>query len=409
MGESDKILLSMGGVLGGDDDERWKKQGARILLWRAPISSFVLVSVTFCVLVLHAIYVTCAVNGDKVVHSGNKMQLISFPSRKLYSTRDSSNKHHYYITSTNVTSSLHSLTAASSLSSSSVDETVATEIAPASWPELFIFRRTKKTGSSSMMNALMDALQPLGYYAMPHMPDEMDAFIRNEFRRPRPRRLMVLHHNSVTRNVHPRRAALIADTLRDGYSHVTSYCRYMRKVKNCGEAMVRCLRCNTTQLQNTYRWAFRQREDSDTYIDLPLSSAHPALSTKVLRSVFPNITLRVQRFNVKGTACNDRDVVLRAVYNQLYQQLDAQVDVLKRRLLVIAGYSYSTRKSIEKGVSLDDILDAAERIESRNYDIPDEVSEPKEKSKQVRHLLSLLTKWKRKKNGTLFLTRRRFS
>lgn len=294
------------------------------------------------------------------------------------------------------------------------NETVVNGSGLQQWPELFIFRRTKKTGSSSMMNALMDALQPLGYYAPPHMEPELEGAIRNEFRRKHPRRTMVLHHNSLTRNVHPARRAVIADTIRDGYKHVTSYCRYIKHVKTCnGSDMEECLRSSSTLRQNRYRWAFRPREDLDTYIDLPLSSAHPALSTTVLRTVFPNVTLHVHHYNVRDLACSD-DSPMRVVYDQLYLDLELQVEKLRRRLLVVAGYPYVVDPKVRENVTLVDMIDAAERLERLKYqsehDFDSEqrtIFKTKGKSEQVIDHLSSRLMWHRNRNRTLTLIKER--
>lgn len=277
-----------------------------------------------------------------------------------------------------------------------------------SWPELFIFRRTKKTGSSSMMNALMDVLQPLGYYALPHMPPEMENVIRNEYRRPTPRRLMVLHHNKVTKNMHPRgrRAVIIADTLRDGFKHVTGYCRYLKGVQTCEADMEECLRSNVTLSQMRYRWAGRDHEDSETYIDLPLASDLPALSTTILRTVFPNATLTLKRYNVRGKSCADRTPA-KKVYDELYGELDEQVEKLRKRMLIIAGYPYLVDSASRGNVTIEDMVAAADRIENEKYKFGEIEMAPSGKSNQVKNLLRLLQIWRRDETGKLVLVPRR--
>lgn len=301
----------------------------------------------------------------------------------------------------------------------------------ASYPELFIFRRTKKTGSSSMMNALMDVLEPLGYVPLARKRDEIHIAVRNEYRRATPRRLAVLQHNNVTRSIHPRRRAVIADTIRDGLPHIMSYCRYMRGVYNCVSSGMRaCLQDASTLQQMRYRWAGRDHEDDDTYIDLPLSSAHPALSTAVLRSIFPMIPpLKIMQYNVRGAGCEDElkkdskserkehgKKHLQQIYDDLYGPLDRQVDQLKRRMLSIAGYpsivwddrNGTKGELLASGSQLSELLDEAERLEASKT-IPNDFIQNKVqgKSDRVLDLLSQVQKWMRHENGSLDLIRRR--
>lgn len=238
-------------------------------------------------------------------------------------------------------------------------------------PRLFIFRRTKKTGSSSMLTALAEALNPLGYEGIYVPAETMNVHVRNEYKRPNPRRLLISEHNRVTKAFHPTRSAVIADTVRDGYEQMTSFCRYVKKVPTCDDRLIECLRSKGALGQQTYRWAGREEEDEDTYIDLPLSSAHPALSTTVFRTVFPNATLDIQAYNVANSTCPESRE-LRSVYQSLYQSLDRQVLVLRRRLLVIAGYPPKVPKS-HSNYTTSDLLDAAEKMEREKYG--DELSE----------------------------------
>lgn len=264
-----------------------------------------------------------------------------------------------------------------------------------------------------MMNALMDSLTPLGYHAVPQMTNELEDIIRNEFYKPNPRRLMVLHHNKVTKNMHPRhnQAAIIADTVRDGFKQVTGYCRYMRGVKTCGEDMLTCLRSNSSIEQNLYRWGGRQEEDVDTYIDLPLASDYPALSTTVLRSVFDsNVTLKLARYNVRSKSCDpDKDQegkIAKELYDTLYQPLDEQIMTLRKRMLVIAGYPYNVDKEVKASVGLEDMMQAADDLENLKYGIGEPKMAPRGKSGQVKQLLRKLQMW-RKVDGKLVLVARR--
>lgn len=239
-------------------------------------------------------------------------------------------------------------------------------------PPLFIYRRTKKTGSSSMLAVLLPQLQRMGYTPLYLHRGAMEVAVRSEFVRAHPRRLFIAEHNRITRMHHPRRLAIIADTIRDGYQQMTSFCRYVRKVKSCDNrnavgAMARCLRSSDAQAQMFYRWAERKQEDDDTYIDLPLSAAHPALSTSVIRTVFPNITLDLtKQYNRRYSACPERKTI-RAVYDELYQPLEDQILALKRRMLLLAGYPFSVVKQFKLNITIDDMMDEADALEMRKY------------------------------------------
>lgn len=277
-------------------------------------------------------------------------------------------------------------------------------------PDLFVFRRTKKTGSTSMANALLDALMPLGYEPLPHNFFESVAIVRNEYMRPSPRRLLVIHYNKVTRADHPRRRVIIADTIRDGYQQLMSYCRHMRRFKKCDEKLIECLESTQTDRQLYYRWAGASNETPDTYIDLPLSSAHPALSTTILRTVFPDVNLYVDKGNVRKTPCGDDHKQLREVYDRLFPELDAQVDMLRARMLQIAGYPTVTAgisvTDNESNVKMTDLLNAADRIEQQKYAKRSRRKEMFQKSAIIVKLLSVPKVWTRNHRGRLVLTQR---
>lgn len=283
-----------------------------------------------------------------------------------------------------------------------------------------------------MMNALMTSLEAKGYETLPQKRHELEITIRNIYVRHSPtsnsrsvyditsaeqsrrnRHFLVMHHNNVTKNMHPQRSVVIADTVRDGFAHMTSYCRFMRKVRSCNSPEMRaCFTDNLALQQNVYRWGGREREDRDTYIDLPLSAAHPALSTTVLRTVFPDVEpLVVRRYNDKKKAClpHQVDEDLRKMYFELYAPLERQVYELNKRLLVIAGYPYTTGKDDTGKVSLDEMLDAAETIEREKYDFDEgELGRAVQgKSQKVMDLLSMVLKWRRDDNGSVTLVQRR--
>lgn len=282
-------------------------------------------------------------------------------------------------------------------------------------PELFIYRRTKKTGSSSMLTALLEHLLPMGYTPLYYgQGEEMDAVVRNEYlpthvNFTKRRRLLIAEHNHITRSYHPvPNSAVIADTVRDGYQQMTSYCRYVRKVKSCtGSEMLDCLRNPNTTLQNNYRWAGNEQEDEDTYIDLPLSSAHPALSTTILRRVFPNVTLEISRFNVRSSSCSENEEV-RRVYQELYEELEAQISRLRQRILILTGYPYKVDKAVQGRVSITDVMKEAEQLEREKYDELEggKISKVRGYS-EAHHELMRMTKHWTLKGGKLSIKSRR--
>lgn len=251
-------------------------------------------------------------------------------------------------------------------------------------PLLFIYRRSYKTGSTSMSAILSQLLVPLGYEELSYSKRLVVTALRHRVLTPAGarQRLKTMHHNFVTRDMHPApRAVVIADTFRDGYQQMTGYCRYFHKSTDCHASessrgsVARCLASADARKIIQYRWGGRDSEDADTYVDLPLSVSHPALSTVILRSVFPNLTLPVpDRLNVNGTTC-EHVPALRAVYNRYYKELDEQVRALRVRMLVLTGY-HSVRGARAANVSLEDLLDLAEKAERQKYDRGYDTSSP---------------------------------
>ena len=229
-------------------------------------------------------------------------------------------------------------------------------------PDVVIFRKTKKTGSTSGLDAIMRGLILEGYIVLHNHSNVMEDIVRAEAHRPSPRKLFVAHHNAISRAHTGNLFTVITDTVKDGFQQMTSFCRYFSKVKECdSDEMRACLR--SWKGQNWYRWAGRRKEDSETYIDLPLSSAHPALSTTVFRRVFPNITLDFPRNNALGSSCEEIPSI-RKVYDEIYSELDLQVLKLRKRMLTLAGYP-----SEVQGYSIVQLLDAAERAEQTKYNL----------------------------------------
>lgn len=236
---------------------------------------------------------------------------------------------------------------------------------PSNGPEVIVFRRTRKTGSSSMLSELIREFTLLGYETLNEPPPEMKWRVRKEDIKIKRGRLFVAEHNDITRADYHRGQVVIIDTVRDGYQQVTSFCRYLKKIRTCNKLIEECMESNASLVQNRYRWGGRPEEDDDTYIDLPISSAHMYLSTTVLRTIFPEITLRPLQINVMKSSCPENGS-LRKIYRRLYGELDEQVNMLKKRMLVIAGYPFRLHAGT-KIKSLDELLDAADLAEKAKY------------------------------------------
>ena len=251
-----------------------------------------------------------------------------------------------------------------------------------------------------MLDALVKELRPYGYNALYHYESSrMNEVVRGEMHRPNPRRTLVAQHNGVTRDHANGRRTVIADTFQDGYKQITSFCRYVRRVENCDTELEECMLSETTMKQIRYRWASDEMETNLTYIDLPLSSAHPALSTTVIRRVFPDVTLNVQQYNVAGSACDELPA-LRKIYKKSYGELEAQNRILQKRILYLAGYPTRTPPGLK--ISLPEMMDAAEQIESGKYNLKVSISQRKPSSDH-KGLMKAEVSWNRDENGVLFL------
>lgn len=232
-------------------------------------------------------------------------------------------------------------------------------------PDVLIFRRTRKTGSSSMLEQLLKVTKRHGYVPLYESGAQLRTLVRAENAASTPMRLFVAEHNSITRADVGDRRAVIVDTVGDGYKQITSFCRYVRKVKvrDCEDGLEQCLRGNVALYENRYRWGGRDLEDEETYIDMPLSVAHPALSTKALRRVFPDVVLDVRKLNVVNSSCEE-SARIRNVYNELYIELDKQIEVLQKRLLLLAGYPTARENG---SIATARVLDAAEALERARF------------------------------------------
>lgn len=235
-----------------------------------------------------------------------------------------------------------------------------------SFPDVVIYRRTQKTGSCSMVRPLRQNLRTYKYINVFLDSSEARLFSRAASVSNAQQRFFVSSHNNLDRSDFRRKSVIILDTFRDGYKQITSYCRHIQNVKSCDINLKNCLLNSSTLNINKYRWAGREQEDDNTYIDIPLSSAHPHLSTKALRTVFPNVSLNLgKRLNVQNTTCPEIPS-LRSIYNKHYSKLEDQIIDLKKRFLIVTGYPYKFNGS-ESDTLLDDLLNSAERIETENY------------------------------------------
>lgn len=233
-------------------------------------------------------------------------------------------------------------------------------------PDILIFRRTRKTGSSSMLEQLLKLSAIYSYRPLYESGTHLRTLVRAaSLSRNKSERLFIAEHNSISRADIRHQSAVIVDTITDGYKQITSFCRFVRKVRvtDCDRNLELCLRSPVTQAENRYRWTGRTVEDDDTYIDIPLSVEHPALSTKAIRRIFPNAILDVKKLNVANSSCSE-NVRLRMIYKELYKELDRQVESLRQRLLFLAGYP-SSRKN--ESVTTAAVLDAAEVMEKEAF------------------------------------------
>ena len=234
------------------------------------------------------------------------------------------------------------------------------------YPALFIYRRSRKTGSSSMVEALLRELVPLGYHTVYDSDTVTRATVRGEFTKAMPQKLFVAEHNDITKSFHPRRNAIIADTVRDGYKQMTSFCRFAFGVKKCdSKEMKSCFASEELRKHLKYRWAWKDEEDEDTYIDLPLSVDYPALTNTIFRRVFPTTTLQIEHFHILNTTCEEIPNI-RKEYEKQLGDLDNQILKLRIRMLILAGYPYRFLNHLGN-ISIDEMMIAAERREQMKY------------------------------------------
>lgn len=231
-------------------------------------------------------------------------------------------------------------------------------------PEVIIYRRTKKTAISSMLEGLLKETTQHGYVSLYHSGPRMKEVVRAESLAPHPRRLFVAGHNAFTRDETAGRKTVIIDTVMDGYRQVTSYCRFVKKVrvKHCDEQLIKCLE-GPALSQRNYYWAGKRHEDTSTFIDMPLNSEHPALSTTAFRRVFETAVLNVRKRNSAGSACPE-DSKIRSVYNKRFKRLDRQINKLRVRLLALAGYPAHSK---DGNVTITEMMNSADELERRRY------------------------------------------
>lgn len=249
------------------------------------------------------------------------------------------------------------------------------------------------------MAALLDSLRPLGYSAISQGDSDIEMPLRHELVRSQGRRIMLVRHNHITRDIHPTRNALIADTIRDGFERMTSFCRYIRNTETCElEEMRKCWLSAGVQAERKYRWAGRPKEDDDTYIDLPLSSAHSGLSTTVMRTVFPTITLKINMYNVQGSNCEEKPE-LRALYDEMFPDLDEEDNLLRKRMLMITGYPFETYRNMNHKLTFAEMLDAADKLERAKYGMTGEMKTTQSMSPEAKKLRSTDIKWLKNDKG----------
>lgn len=233
-------------------------------------------------------------------------------------------------------------------------------------PQVVIFRRSPNTASTSLSAALLPALRSFGYHIIERPSSELATIVRARLARPHAGRIAILAKSDLRKDIHPHRSVVIIDSVRDGYHQITSFCRTVLAVPACDHQMAECLESARVKNITRFRWTGDTNEDTNTYVDLPLSAAHPGLSTTIMRTVFPNITLAVDVFRQRNASCSKVPHLMR-VYEQNFRYYEVQVKRLRKRMLVLAGYPSKFHKSVPDSLSLVHALAAAERLERAKY------------------------------------------
>ena len=115
-------------------------------------------------------------------------------------------------------------------------------------------------------------------------------------------------------------------------------------------------------------WRHDLSESDATYVDLPVSPMHPALSATVLRTVFDKTD---GRFFISRNLCED-EAKKTKVWNRENEGKDLYharkvYHKLLARMLHVTGYSATVRPrgQQKKNITLEEIVDAAEKFEAK--------------------------------------------
>lgn len=208
----------------------------------------------------------------------------------------------------------------------------------ASLPQLIIFRQT--TRAPRMIMKIVSFFESHRYKTVGvsgvETGTEVDALTRNEFIRPFPRHLFTTGGH-VTKTYHPERNTLTIAL----FSHGAN--------ENC-----------SMSIKNA--WLATKNEDDDSYIDLPLSPRHPAISTTAFRTLFPSRRDALFKFQQEMVICDNfssTEIRKRDYYTEVKGR-----STLMERLLVITGYPFvANRSHTGAPISLMEMLDAAEELE----------------------------------------------
>lgn len=246
-------------------------------------------------------------------------------------------------------------------------------------PVLSVLRRSFSAEADRVAHALKVSLAGAGFVELekPTGVTTVDA-LNTQFRYNISTKTLVSTPNSLVRSVHPARRAILLSPVSDGIVDVVSHCR--RKVQHARDSRSSFPACDdpdVVQCVGTVeavseieraRWAHREHEDDDTYINIPLSPRHPKVSTLALRSVFKDaLPLIFDHPTSDNESSSDdncdafADTLLDA-YSKSMQPLEQQIDDLRQRLLIIAGFPVDVDKRIDIPISPSDLLDAAEGI-----------------------------------------------
>lgn len=249
-------------------------------------------------------------------------------------------------------------------------------------PPLVIYRHTSSRRSARILRGLSSTLQYVGYTTVHVGADVTDEHIAARFRKPpssylsntpEPKLLVVSQHR-LTRRAHPERRAVIAAGIVTSLTDLLSYCvsTLPHAPIDCeDEVLSSCVRdASKSEDIVSNRYGPNTTHNADDYVDMPLASSHPVLSTAVLRLVFPEAPLMQFRGEIPLGELSDVAEIPECTKPQrekLSDDMESATDVLVnmrvamiRQFLIMAGYPCVSKGKPE--VTLEAMLDTAEEM-----------------------------------------------